>query len=319
VESLSRIEGVGPKTIKVLWQKLGITNIDDLERAARAQQISKLPGFKERTEQNILKGIAFATQSRGRYILGFTLPLILDIENRLRSLPGVEKVVVAGSVRRMKETIGDADFLVISEYPNKVMEFFVSMPEVMDVMGNGETKASVKLKTGMDADIRVLPEESFGSALQYFTGSKDHNIALRRLAQEKGLKLSEYGLFKGTQQIAGRTEEEIYERLGLSWIPPELREDTGELEAAQGNRLPQLVTYNDLRGDLQVHSNWTDGANSIQDMAEEAKKLGLEYLVISDHSKSFGMVGGLDEKMLVNQGEEIDRLNEGAGITARAR
>lgn len=314
LESLSRIEGIGPKTIKVLWQKLRIKNIDDLERAARARQISKLPRFKEKTEQNILKGIEFAKKSRGRYILGFTLPFIQGIENQLRSLPEVKKVVVAGSVRRMKETIGDIDFLVISENPKKVMSFFVSMAEVTDVMGKGETKSSVKLKTGIDADIRVLPEESFGSALQYFTGSKDHNIALRKLAQEKGLKLSEYGLFKDDKQVAGRTEEGIYERLGLPWIPPELRENTGEIEAAMVNGLPKLITYNDLKGDLQVHSNWTDGANSIREMAEEAKKLGLEYIVISDHSKSLSVTGGLDEEMLLRQSEEIDKLNEVVGI-----
>ena len=217
---------------------------------------------------------------------------------------------MSGSVRRMKETIGDADFLVISDNPKRVMDYFVSMPEVIDIIGKGETKSSVKLKTGMDVDVRVVPEESFGAALQYFTGSKDHNVALRRIAQEKGWKLSEYGLFEGEKQIAGRTEEEIYEKLGLQWIPPELRENTGEIEAAKKNKLPKLIGYNDLKGDLQVHSNWTDGVNTIREMAEEAKKLGLEYIVISDHSKSLAMTGGLDEKMLLKQGKEIDAINE---------
>ncbi|MEX2753338.1 MAG: DNA polymerase/3'-5' exonuclease PolX [Candidatus Freyarchaeota archaeon] len=310
LESLSGIEGLGPKTIKTLWQELKIRNIEDLEKAALAHKICKLPGFKEKTEQNILKGIEFAKRSKGRFILGFTLPLIRDIENRLKSLPETKRVVVSGSVRRMKETIGDADFLVISDNPKRVMDFFVSMPEVVNIIGKGETKSSVKLKTGMDVDVRVVPEESFGAALQYFTGSKDHNVALRRIAQEKGWKLSEYGLFDGEKQIAGRTEEEIYEKLGLKWIPPELRENTGEIEAAKKNKLPKLVDYRDLKGDLQVHSNWTDGANTIREMAEEAKKLGLEYIVISDHSKSLAMTGGLDEKMLLKQGEEIDALNE---------
>jgi len=310
LESLSGIEGLGPKTIKTLWQELKIRNIDDLEKAALAHKISKLPGFKEKTEQNILKGIEFAKRSKGRYILGFTLPLIRDIENRLKSLPGVKEAIVAGSVRRMKETIGDADFLVISENPKYVMDFFVSMPEVIDVISKGDTKSSVKLKTGMDVDIRVLPVESFGAALQYFTGSKDHNIALRRIAQEKGLKLSEYGLFKENKQVAGKTEEEVYKTLGLQWIPPELRENTGEIKAAMENKLPNLIGYKDLKGDLQVHSNWTDGANSIEEMAEEAKKIGLKYIVISDHSKSLAMTGGLDETMLTKQGVEIDKLNE---------
>ncbi|MEM2144912.1 MAG: helix-hairpin-helix domain-containing protein [Candidatus Jordarchaeaceae archaeon] len=274
LESLSGIEGLGPKTIKTLWTELKIRNIEDLEKAALAHKICKLPGFKEKTEQNILKGIEFAKKSKGRYILGFTLPLIRDIEHRLKSLPGTKKVVVSGSVRRMKETIGDADFLVISDSPKAVMDFFVSMPEVINVIGKGETKSSVKLKTGMDVDVRVVPEESFGAALQYFTGSKDHNVALRRIAQEKGWKLSEYGLFEGDKRIAGKTEEEVYEKLGLQWIPPELRENTGEIEAAKKNKLPKLIDYNDLKGDLQVHSNWTDGVNSIKEMAEEAKKTG---------------------------------------------
>jgi DNA polymerase (family 10) len=310
LESLSGIEGLGPKTIKILWTELKIKNIDDLEKAAQAHEISKLPGFKEKTEQNILKGIEFARRSKGRYILGFTLPLIRDIESRLKSLPETKTVVVSGSVRRMKETIGDADFLVISDNPEKVMNFFVSMPEVINIIGKGETKSSVKLKTGMDVDVRVVPEESFGAALQYFTGSKDHNVALRRIAQDKGWKLSEYGLFEGDKQIAGKTEEGVYEKLGLQWIPPEMRENTGEIEAAKNNKLPKLIDYKDLRGDLQVHSTWTDGTNSIKEMAQEAKKLGLEYIVISDHSKSLAMTGGLDEKMLLKQGEEIDELNK---------
>jgi DNA polymerase (family 10) len=310
LESLYGIEGLGPKTIKTLYQQLGIKTIDDLEKAAREHKISKLPGFKEKTEQNILKGIEFAKKGKGRYILGFTLPLIHDIENRLRSLPGVTKAIAAGSVRRWKETIGDADFLVISDNHQKVMDFFTSMPEVIDITNKGDTKSSVKLKTGMDVDVRVLSEENFGAALQYFTGGKDHNVALRRIAQEKGMKLSEYGLFKGDKQIAGRTEEEVYEKLGLDWMPPELRENTGEIEAAMNHRLPKLVEYNEVRGDLQTHTKWTDGANTIQEMAQEAHRIGREYIVISDHSKGLAMTGGLDEQMLLKQGEEIDKVND---------
>ncbi len=310
LESLSKIEGLGPKTIKVLWEKLQIQNIDDLEKAARAHKIAKLPGFKEKTEQNILKGIEFAKRSSGRHILGYALPLIRTIEDRLKSLPDVESVSVAGSVRRMKETVGDVDFLVISAKPGKVMDYFVSMPEVVDIIGKGDTKSSIRLKTGMDADIRVLPEESFGAALQYFTGSKDHNIALRRIAQEEGMKLSEYGLFKNDKQVAGRTEEEVYRKCGLAWIPPELRENTGEIEAAIKNRLPRLINYADLKGDLQVNSTWTDGAHSIREMAEEAKRIGMEYIAITDHAKTLAMTRGLDEKRLMEQGEEIDKVNE---------
>jgi DNA polymerase (family 10) len=309
-ESLSGIEGLGPKKIKVLWQKLKIKNIEDLEKAALAHEISELPGFKKKTEENILKAIDFAKKSRGRYILGFTLPLIRSIETRLRAVPEVKRVVAAGSVRRMKETIGDVDFLVVSENSSKVTEYFAAMPEVIQIIEKGKTKSAVKLQTGMNADIRILPEESFGAALQYFTGNKDHNIALRRIAQDKGWKLSEYGLFHKQKQIAGKTEEEVYEKLGLKWIPPELRENTGEIEAAKKNQLPNLIEYKDLKGDLQVHSNWTDGQNSISEMAEQAKKNGLEYIVISDHSKYLAMTGGLDEKELSKQGKEIDLVNK---------
>jgi len=310
LESLSGIEGLGPKKIKVLWQKLRIKNVEGLEKAALSHEISKLPGFKKKTEENILKGIDFAKKSKGRYILGFTLPLIRSIEERLRSVPEVKTVVASGSVRRMKETIGDVDFLVVSDSASKVTEFFVSMPEVIQIIEKGKTKSAVKLKTGMNADIRILPEKSFGAALQYFTGNKDHNIVLRRIAQDKGWKLSEYGVFRKEKQIAGRTEEEVYEKLGLKWIPPELRENTGEIEAAKKGELPILVDIKDLKGDLQVHSNWTDGQNSIREMAEEAKKNGLEYIVISDHSKYLAMTGGLDEKQLLKQRKEIDYVNK---------
>ena len=309
-ESLSGIEGLGPKKIKVLWDKLKIKNMDDLEKAALEHKISALPHFKKKTEENMLKAIEFAKKSRGRYILGFTLPLVRSIEERLRKVPYVKKVVAAGSVRRMKETVGDVDFLVLTEDSSKVMEFFVSMPEVIQVIEKGKTKSAVKLKTGMNADIRTLPEQSFGAALQYFTGSKDHNIALRRIAQDKGWKLSEYGLFQKEEQIAGRTEEEVYEKLGLPWISPELRENTGEIEAARKGELPDLVELKQIKGDLQIHSNWTDGQNSIKEMAEQAKKNGLEYIVISDHSKYLAMTGGLDEEGLSKQAEEIDQLNE---------
>lgn len=311
--SLYGIQGLGPKKIKTLYQKLGVRDIDDLEKAILDKKLRGLEGFQEKTEQNLLKGIAFARQSKGRYILGLTLPLVRDIESRLRSLPGVKRVAVAGSVRRMKETIGDADFLAISEEPAGVMGYFVSMPEVVDVLGKGETKSSVRLKTGMEVDLRVLPDESFGAGLQYFTGSKLHNVAVRTIAQKKGLKLSEYGLFRGAKMVAGRTEEEVYQKLGMDWIPPELRENGGEVEAAMAHRLPKLVELADLRGDLQVHSNWTDGANSIEEMAAEARREGLEYVVISDHSKSLGMTGGLDEKMFRQQWKEIDGVNKKPG------
>jgi len=316
LESLTRIEGLGPKTIKTLWEKLKIKNAEELEKAAAAHKISQLPGFKKKSEENILKGIEFAKKSSGRFILGFTLPLIRDIENRLRACPAVKKAVAAGSVRRMKETIGDVDFLVVSDDPSEVADFFVSMPEVVQILEKGSTKSAVKLSTGMNADIRILPEESFGAALQYFTGNKPHNIVLRKIALDKDWKLNEYGIFQKNKQIAGRTEEEVYEKLGLRWIPPELRENTGEIEAAKKADLPNLVELKDLKGDLQVHSNWTDGQNSIREMAEQAKKNGLEYIIITDHSKYLAMTGGLDEKGLLKQAKEIEQVNKQVnGIT----
>ncbi|MEK6614028.1 MAG: DNA polymerase/3'-5' exonuclease PolX [Candidatus Binatota bacterium] len=316
VRGLTAIEGIGPKSVKLLYEKLAIKTAADLEKAAREGKIRGLPHFGEKMEQKILKGIEFLKQGSGRFPLGSALPLIGEIEQRLRELPEVEEVVVAGSTRRWKETIGDADILAISRKPEKVMEFFVSMSEVMHVQGQGKTKSTVKLKNGMDVDLRVVPKESFGAALNYFTGSKDHNVALRKIAQEKGLKLNEYGLFRGNKRIAGKTEEEIYKALGLAFIPPELRENQGEIEAAQKGELPNLVGYRDLRGDLQTQTTWTDGANSIAEMAEEAKRLGLEYIAITDHTKGLAMTGGSDEKKLLKQMAEIDKINRSLkGIT----
>ena len=316
VRGLTAIEGLGPKFVKVLFQELRVKDVSDLERAARAGKIRGLPYFGEKMEQKILKGIEFLKQGSGRFTLGSVFPLIAEIEGRLRGLPEVSEVVVAGSVRRRKETVGDGDILAISRKPEKVMEFFVSMPEVMHVHGKGKTKTMVKLKNGMDVDLRVVAKESFGAALNYFTGSKDHNVALRRIAQEKGLKLNEYGLYRGSKRVAGKTEEEIYEALGLSFVPPEIRENQGEIEAAKKGELPDLVGYQDLRGDLQIQTTWTDGANSIEEMAGEAKRLGLEYIAITDHTKSLAMTGGADEKKLLKQMAAIDKINQSLkGIT----
>ena len=313
LDSLSGIEGLGPKKIKILWQELGIRNIDDLEKACLAHKVCKVAGFQEKTEQNLLNGIQFTKKSKGRFVLGFVLGSIREIENRLKNQDSNARVAVAGSVRRMKETIGDVDFLVASEKPAEIMRFFTTMPEVAEVIAKGDTKSSIKLNTGMNADLRVVPFASFGAALQYFTGSKDHNIALRKIAQSKKLKLSEYGLFRGNRVVAGKEEDEVYEKLGLKWIPPELRENSGEIEAASKGNLPKLIDFSDLKGDLQVHSSWTDGSNSIKEMAEAAKNFGLEYIVISDHSRSLAMTGGLDENGLAKQGEEIDELNKSFG------
>jgi DNA polymerase (family 10) len=310
LDELMGIEGLGPKRMKVLYEKLGIKSLKDLEEAIKAHKIARLPGFGEKTEKNILEAIEFTKRSKGRFLLGDILPKVKEIYEKLRNLKEVEKIEVVGSIRRMKETIGDVDFLVISKNPGPVMDFFVSLPGVIKVWGKGTTKASVRMKEGFDVDIRVLPRNSFGAALQYFTGSKEHNIALRKIAIEKGMKLSEYGLFKGSKMIAGEFEEEIYQKLGLDWIPPELRENRGEIEAAILHKLPKLINYKDIKGDLHVHSKWDGGKNSIEEIAEYAIKMGYEYVGIADHTKFLKIEHGLDEKRLRERNKEIDKLNQ---------
>ncbi len=311
---LSRVEGLGPKSIQKLYQTLGVSDLASLEKAAKAGKISKLEGFGAKSEGKILKGIGFAKKSGERFLLGSIMPQVREIEARLAKGPGVQKVTVAGSVRRQKETIGDVDILVVSKMPKTIMDYFVGMPEVVSVIAHGETKSSVKVRPGVNVDLRVVPAESYGAALNYFTGSKDHNVALRKLAVAKGWKLNEYGLFdvKGGREkmIAGKTEEEVYRAFGMDYIEPELRENTGELEAARAYGLPKLIGYGDLLGDLQVQTDWTDGADSIETMAKAAIARGLRYIAITDHTKRLAMTHGLDEKRILKQMAEIDRLNK---------
>lgn len=314
LSALSAIEGLGAKSIKKLYKELNIRTIDDLEKAALSQKIRKIKGFGAKTEENILKGIEFVKKSAGRFILGFVMPEIESIKKRLGSLKEVKKITIAGSVRRWKETIGDVDILVAASDSKPIMNYFVNLPEVERIYARGETKSSVKLKSGLDVDLRVIPEESYGAALNYFTGSKEHNIALRELAIKKGYKLNEYGLFKIKNRrqikIAGSTEEGIYNLLGLDYIPPEMRENKGEIELAKNYQLPKLIEYEDLMGDLQVQTDWTDGSASIETMVKEAIKHGFRYIAITDHTKHLAMTHGLDEKMLLKQMAEIDRLNK---------
>ena len=310
LEEIIAVEGMGPKKTKVLYEKLGIKNLKDLERAAKAHKIASLFGFGEKTEKNILEGITFLKRSKGRFLLGEILPRVEEIEEKLKSLKEVEKIDVAGSVRRRKETIGDVDFLVISKNPGKVMEFFVSLPGIIKIWGKGTTKASVRLKEGFDMDIRVLPKRSYGAALQYFTGSKEHNIALRKIAIDKGLKLSEYGLFRGPKMIAGETEEGIYEKLGMEWMPPEMRENQGEIEASLEGKLPKIISYKDIKGDLHCHSNWNLRTYpTIEEIVKTAEKMGYEYVGISDHTKFLRIEHGIDERGLELRNREIDRIN----------
>ncbi len=319
--NLTKVEGLGPQKIKKLYKELKIKNVSDLEKAALAGKIKNLEGFGEKSEEKILKGIEFLKGSGVRVLLSNAVPMAREVELHLKKLKEVEKVVVAGSIRRRKETIGDIDILVVSKNPKKVMEYFVALPQVINIIAKGETKSSVKIKGGLNVDLRVVPEKSFGAALNYFTGSKDHNVALRQIAIDRGYKLNEYGLFKNQsanwrtkiknnwKQIAGKTEEDLYKALGMEYIEPELREMTGELLAAKDWKLPKLVGYNDLKGDLQVQTNWTDGSNSILEMAEAAITRGLDYIAITDHTKRLAMTGGLDERKLAEQGKEIDRIN----------
>ena len=309
IDEITAVEGMGPRKTKILYQKLGVKNLKDLEKAAKAHKIAPLFGFGEKTEKNILEGIRFLKRSKGRFLLGDILPQVKVFHERLETLKEVERVDPAGSVRRMKETIGDVDFLVISKNPSKVMDFFISQPEVEKVWAKGTTKSSVRLKEGFDMDVRVVPKRFYGSALQYFTGSKEHNIAVRRIAIDKGLKLSEYGLFKGKKIIAGRTEEEIYKALGMAWMSPEIREDQGEIEAALQGKLPKLIGHGDIRGDLHCHSDWDGGVNSIMELVRAAQVMGYQYLGISDHTKFLRIEHGLNEKQLARQRKEIDRLN----------
>jgi len=312
LSELTAVEGVGPKIIKKLYQELKVRNLNDLEKAAKAGKIRNLEDFGEKTEQNILRGIEFLRRSNNRFALGFIMPVVRKIEARIKNLPGVKNAIVAGSIRRMKETIGDGDILATvssKKDADKIMDFFVKMPEVIHIYSKGVTRSSVRLKNNMDFDLRVVPEKSFGAALQYFTGSKDHNIALRKIAIEKNYKLNEYGVWKKGKTVAGKTEEEIYKVLGLKMMEPELREDKGEIEASLNDNLPDLIGYNDLNGDLQIQTNWSDGSSSIEEYAQEAMRLGLKYIAITDHTISLAIANGLDEKRLAQQGREIDRIN----------
>ncbi len=310
VGELVAVEGVGPKTVKALWEQLKIRNLDELEAAARSGKLRALAGFGEKSEEKILKGIAFRRATGGRMILGAALPVARALQEKIRAFPEVREAAAAGSLRRMKETIGDIDVLVVSDNPKETMEKIAALPEVEHIYASGDTKTNVRLALGLDMDVRIVPAGSWGAALNYFTGSKAHNIALRELAIKKGWKLSEYGLFDSKEkQIAGKTEEELYEKLGLAYIEPELREHTAEIAAAERGTLPKLVPYSALKGDLQAHSDWTDGTRTIAEMADAARVLGLEYIAMTDHTQGLAMTGGMNEKEFAEQAKEIDEVN----------
>ncbi len=310
VDDLLKVESLGPRKIKILYRELGVKNLKELEKVVKAHKVAPLFGFGEKTEANILQGLEFLKKDKGRFLIQEILPIARDVVNKLSKLKEVDEISLAGSSRRRKETIGDVDILVVSKKPSKVMDFFVKLDGVEKVWAKGSTKSSIRMREGFDMDLRVLPRESYGAALQYFTGSKEHNIATRKIAIEKGLKLSEYGIFKGEKMIAGRKEEDVYKAIGLPYIEPELRENEGEIGAAQKGQLPKLIEKKDIKGDLHCHSNWDGGENSIEEMAQTAMNMGYEYIGISDHTKFLKIENGLDEKQILKQHDAIKKVNE---------
>ena len=321
VDELLEIEGIGPRKIKLFYNKLGVKNLKGLEKAAKHGKLRELPGMGEKSEQQILESIKFAKSKGQRALLGYILPVADEIKEKMRAFGAVEQVEVAGSIRRRKETIGDIDILVTTKQPKKVVDYFTNLKNVAKVVSKGPTRSTVRLKAGIECDLRVVQPQSFGSALMYFTGSKAHNIALRKIAIKKGWKLSEYGLFEKDKQIAGLTEKEVYKKLGLPYIEPEIRENAGEIEAAKANKLPKLIGYNDIRGDLQMHTKWSDGVDTIEEMAVAAKKLGHDYIGISDHVGTLKIAGGMTSGQLKKQMkkvEEVDRKIKGIKVLKSA-
>ena len=312
VVEMMGIHGVGPKTAKLLYERAGVDSVERLEELAQAHALVGIPGIQAKTEENILKGIAVWKSGRERMPLGAALPLAEAICTALEALEGTDRISLAGSVRRMRETVKDIDILVTSTRPARVMEAFVALPNVAEVIAHGETKSSVRLREGIQADLRVVAPECVGAALQYFTGSKQHNIRVRELAQRQGLKVNEYGVFdeKTNRRVAGATEEEVYRAIGLAFVPPEIREDGGEVEAARENRLPALVVLDDIRGDLQLHTTWSDGAHSVADLAAGVRAKGYRYMAVTDHSKSATVAGGMDETRVVRMIAEVRAYNQ---------
>jgi len=311
VLAILRVPGLGPKRAAVLHNELGVNNLDQLRDACQSHRVRQLKGFGAKTETSILDGLEIAAQAEKRTYWARADEMVQSILEHLRTCGAVERMEPAGSYRRRKDTVGDLDVLVVAGRAGEVMDCFGAYPGLSQVLARGETKMSIRLGSGMQVDLRVVPAESFGAALQYFTGSKDHNIVLRGKAKDLGLKVNEYGVFRGKERIAGATEEEVYAALGLPWFPPELREARREFEWAEQGELPHLVERDDIRGDLHMHSTWTDGLDTIERMAAEAKKRGLRYIAITDHSKRVAMVGGLTAAGLRRQWAEIDKLNEG--------
>lgn len=307
---LMQIPGLGPKTVAMLNKKLGIVSLRDLEKALQEGKLKGLFGIGEKKIENILRGIELFKTSQQRISIGMAYPIVKGIIEVLKSNPQTKDIQSAGSLRRMKETVGDIDILATGTQGNDIIKSFVNMRGVTQILAAGDTKGSIRVEEGVQVDLRVVREDEFGSALQYFTGSKEHNVHLREIAKKKGYKINEYGIFNGDKKVGGRREEEIYRALGMDWIPPELRENKGEIEAAQEGKLPNLIKISDIKGDLHNHSNWSDGNSTFEEMAERAMKMGYRYLVVSDHSQSLHVANGLKEEELLEEIEEVDNLNK---------
>jgi DNA polymerase (family 10) len=303
------IPTIGPKTARLIFDHFGVASVDDLEKLAKTKKLLDVPGIKEKTLENIVRGIDLYKRRKGLFLLGRALPIAREICEILS--PISKQVAYAGSLRRMRETVHDIDILVASSRPGRVMDAFVGIPGVERVLARGETKTSVLLANDLQADLRVVDLESWGAALAYFTGSKEHNIRLRERAIKRGLKLNEYGLFDAKdKRVASREETDIYDALGLPWIPPVLREDRGEIEAAQDHALPELVSAEDIQGDLHMHTTWSDGALPTDEMVDAARQHGYKYVAITDHSKSLGVAGGLSDKEVLKHAKEIRDLDQ---------
>ncbi len=310
VLQMLRIPGLGPKKVAALMKELSIKSLDQLREAAEHGQIAALKGFGKKTEQAILAGIAQAAEASKRFLLAEVKPQAEAIVADLLKLKSVTQATLAGSSRRLKETVADLDVLAAAKSSTEAMDALAAHPLVEQVLARGETKQRVRLNSGIELDLRVVPNESYGAAMQYFTGSKEHNIVIRRRGQDRGLKINEYGVFRGDKLVAGRTEEEVYKSVGLPWIPPELRENRGEIERAETGKLPRLVELDDIRGDLHMHTTATDGTATVREMIEAAKARGREYIAITDHSKRVTMANGLGAERLRAHWKDIDRIRK---------
>lgn len=313
IAELLKIPGLGPKRVRVLYHELDIHTMKQLQRALRDHRVQALPGFGEKAEMRIADALAVHVGNTDRFKLAIAAQYAEPLAAWLRTIPGVQQVVLAGSYRRARETVGDIDILITAIPDSQVMTRFCSYDEIAEVLSHGPTRSSVVLKCKLQVDARVVSPESYGAALHYFTGSKAHNIAIRRLGQERGLKINEYGVFKGETRIAGETEESVFQAVGLPFIPPELRENRGEIEAARKGYLPKLIELNDLKGDLHAHSKASDGHGTLEEMATAAQQHGFEYLAITEHSRRLTITRGLDSAQLAKQIDQIDRLNEQLG------